>query len=94
MRQTRIFGVYQLLHLHVEEEVPLDPQQLLQPQQQLPLLVKAYNLGLEITIVMMKTTMLHVSLMVEIAVIMINLIGIFIAQTANVLNLLVKVLEA
>jgi len=102
MRQTRIIGVCQLLQLLVEEEVPPEPQQLHLQQLHLPL-VKVYHLGLEINGVMTKTTTLHVSLMVGIAAIIINLIGIGIAQLANAflevppkpqqLHLLVKVLE-
>merc|ERR1712083_1265596 len=84
------FGVYQLLQLLVEE--PLLQQPLLH---QLLLQQLVSNLGLEITIVMMKTTMLHASLMVETAVIILPQTGTGIAQLANVSNKnLVKVLEA
>merc|ERR1712062_242050 len=95
MRRTRTFGVYQLLQLLVEE--PLLQQPLLQQPllQQLLLQQLVSNLGLEITIAMMKTTMLHANLMVEIAVIILPQTGTGIAQLANVSNKnLVKVLEA
>merc|ERR1712080_674393 len=86
IRQTRIIGVCHLLRLPVDRLEPLLhlPQLHLPPQ--LHLLVEVlvvYLRGSMITIAMMKTTILHVNLMVAIAAITLHQTGIGIALLAN-----------